>query len=141
MIFSPNDTPVANNKSAITDGDFSGNREISAASNFKDQDYTGRSQTGSDVEENPVDDVAKDIDDMSDSKARKREFSRRAETSTTGDHNKSRFAESDPENIPSENMDTVRIPDEKYTGTKLRNQFGHGQYDEPNRRNYEGEIS
>ena len=141
MFFSPNDAPVANNKSDITDGDFGGNREISTTSNFKNQDYTKRSQLCGDVEENPVDNVAKDIDDMSDTKARKREFSRRAETSAVGDHNKERFSESDPENRPSENMEAVRIPDEKYTGSKLINHFGNGQYDIPNCRNYEGEIS
>jgi len=141
MIFSPNDTPVKKNKSDISDSNFGGNRELSAPSNFKGQDYTLRSQFCGDVKNNPIKTVTKDIDDLADSKARKREFSRRAETSAAGDHNKSRFSESDPENRPPEGMDVVIIPDEKYTGTKLKNQFGNGQYDTPNRRNYEGEIS
>jgi hypothetical protein len=58
------------------------------------------------------------------------------------DHNKDRFPESDTANRPLEDTDVTIVPDNKHRRSKLKNQFGSGQYDNnPNRGEGEGEIS
>lgn len=142
MFFSPNDNPVSDNVASTKDANFGGNREYTTGKQVKSQDYTKRDGGAPNVEENPVEGAIRDVDAMTEKEAGKREFSRRAETSATGDHNKEHFHETDPENRPLEDTDPVLIPDDKKHGTKLKNNFGDGQYDNnPNRGNYEGEIS
>jgi hypothetical protein len=139
---SPNDNPVNNNKSSTIDGDYGGNREFTTGEQRKGQDYKKPTQASVDVEGNPIDKTTKDIDDMADPKARKREFTRRAETMDHSDHNKDRFPESDTANRPLEDTDVTIVPDNKHRRSKLKNQFGSGQYDNnPNRGEGEGEIS
>ncbi len=130
--FSPNDNPVQNSASDTTDGDFGGNREYTTGVQRKGQDY--KKPVGGDVnsEENPVDETVRDIDEMTEPEARKREFSRRAETNNCTEHNTERFHESEPKNIPSEDTDAF-IPDGKHRRSRLKGHFGEGQY--------EGEIS
>lgn len=141
MILSPNDNQLADNASDITDSSFGGNREFTTGTQQKSQDYKRPVCGNSNTEENPVDETIRDIDDMTDPKARKREFSRRAETWDRSDHNKERFAESEPDNRPNEDTGGVIVPDEKFHGDRLKNQFGSGQYDNnPNRGGYEGEV-
>lgn len=106
----------------------------------KSQDYTSRGCGTPNKKENPYEETTRDIDEMTDTASRKREFSRRAETSTAGDHNKEHFHETDPENRPPEDT-TAFIPDDKKHIKKMRFQYGSGQYDNnPNRGNYEGEL-
>lgn len=133
MILTPNDSPLAENASDMKDQNFGGNREVTTGVQRKAQDY--KRPVGGDVnaEENPVDETTRDIDDMTDPKARKREFSRRAETWDRADHNKERFAESEPDNRPPEDTSAVVVPDEKFHGDRLKYHFGEGQY--------EGELS
>ena len=141
MILSPNDSPVRESKSDTTDANFGGNREFTTGAQRKAHDYKKPTQASIDVEENPVDNVTRDIDDMTDPKARKREFSRRAETMDHSDHNKERFHESEPNNRPPEETDAF-VPDEKHRRSKLKGHFGEGQYrNNPNRGGYEGEVS
>lgn len=79
------------------DGRFGGNRQVTANVQSK-QDYTKRSmEKRANLDEdsesqvvNPFDRTTDDIDDLNDPKARKREASRRAETSTVGAQNKYR---------------------------------------------------
>ena len=130
---SPNDSPLDSNASDMKDQNFGGNRKFTEGKQQKTQDYKKPVGGSANIEENPVDDVTRDIDDMTDPKARKREFSRRAETNDHADHNKERFHETDPENRPAEDTSVVKIPDGKHHGDKNRYQFGQGQY--------EGEIS
>lgn len=139
---SPNDNQVKDNKSDATHTNFGGRREVTKKKQTKDQDYTKPTQYSVDVKENPLTETAKDIDDMTDEKARKREFSRRAETSDHADTNKEHFHTSEPKNRPLEDTDPVIVPDEKHHGPTIRNHFGSGQYNNnPNRGSYEGEIS
>lgn len=142
MFFSPNDSPVSDGTSEIKNNNFGGKREYTTGKQVKSQDYTLRDGGSPNVEENPVDDVIRDVDAMTEKESGKREFSRRAETSAAGDHNKEHFHETDPENRPLEDTDPVLVPDDKKHGTKLKYHFGNGQYDNyPNRGTYEGEIS
>ena len=132
MILSPNDSPLSDNASDMKDKNFGGNRSTTTGVQQKTQDYKKPVGGSVDIEENPVDDVIRDVDDLSNSKTRKREFSRRAETQDPADHNKERFHEADTGNRPSEDTDAF-IPDNKHRRSKLKNQFGEGCY--------EGEIS
>lgn len=133
MILGPNSNPLSSNASDIKDQKFGGNRQFTTGIQQKSQDYTRPVGGNSNTEVNPIDSTARDIDDMSDPKARKREFTRRAETADHADHNKDRFPEASSENRPPENTSAVIIPDDKPHGDKLKWQFGSGQY--------EGELS
>jgi hypothetical protein len=147
-ILGPSENQLAENKSDMVDGNFGGNREVTddlATS----QDYKRPRGGAPNRKENPVDDTTKDIDDMTDLKARKREFSRREETSNVQKSNKDNFfVKSDVENQPDEETDAFE-PDPtdpnfliKNRRSKSKGHFGSGQYDNmPNRGNYEGEIS
>jgi hypothetical protein len=140
ITLSPHDTPVGSDASEMKDTNFGGNREYTTGKQVKSQDYTSRDCGAPNKKENPYEETTKDVDDMTDPEARKREFSRRAETSTVGDHNKEHFHETDPENRPPEDT-TAFIPDDKKHTKKMRFQYGSGQYDNnPNRGNYEGEV-
>lgn len=131
--FSPNDNPVSSSKTDIVDGNFGGNREFTVGTHQKAQDYKKPTGGAVNIKKNPVDETTKDTDDMANAEARKREFSRRAETNDRKDHNKEHFHKTDPENLPEENTSGVIVPDDKKHGTKLPYHFGEGQY--------EGEIS
>ncbi len=96
---SPNDNPTKgrNSMNANKDRNFGGNRRVTQNIQ-KAEDYTKpslerRANVAEDAEEkifNPVEDAVKDVEDMNDDKQRKREASRRAETSTVGADNKYR---------------------------------------------------
>lgn len=99
FVMSPNDNRTSDRHDAGTPKDrkFGGNRKITANVQ-KNEDYTKPSQEkranmDGEVEEkifNPVEDTTKDTDDMNDAKARKRETSRRMETSHVGAQNQYR---------------------------------------------------
>lgn len=98
FILGPNDSPINESKSSLTHSNFGGRRTVTSGTG-KPEDYTRRNlertvNMAGEIDEkviNPVFDTVKDIDDLADLTARKREFSRRAETSTLGDHNKEHF--------------------------------------------------
>ena len=137
---SPHDNTISSDNSEMRDGNFGGNRQYTTGTQVKAQDYKLRSGGSSNIKENQAAETSHDIDEMTESEARKREFSRRAETSDPKDHNKEHFHKTDPENRPSEDT-TAFIPDGKKHGDKLKNHFGSGQYDNyPNRGSYEGEV-
>lgn len=140
MILGPNDNQVKNSKSDAVDGDFGGSRKVTTKKQRKTQDYKKPTESAMDMEKNPVDEVVKDIDEMTDSKERKREFSKLAELSDPADHNKERFHEIDGNNKPLEDNSATIIPDGSYTGSKIKNHFGSGQYNNNPNRGYEGEI-
>jgi|AntAceMinimDraft_8_1070364.scaffolds.fasta_scaffold154368_1 hypothetical protein len=129
MILEPNESVLADNASAMKDQNFGGNREFTEGVQQKAQDYKKPVGGSSNIEENPVEEVTRDTDEMTDSDVRKREFSRRAETQDHNDHNKERFPESEPENRPPEDTTPVAVPDDKYHGDKLKYHFGEGQYE------------
>lgn len=99
FVLSPGDNRVndRHSSSSPTDGRFGGNRKVSDNTQ-KAEDYTKPSKTrranlSGEAEKkvfNPVGETTDDIDDMNDPNARKRETSRRAETSTVGAQNKYR---------------------------------------------------
>jgi hypothetical protein len=138
---SPNDNRVSDKESsdALKDRNFGGNRKITDNIQ-KDEDYTKptnerRSGVSGDAEEEFIQPSATDdIDDLNDPNARKREASRRAETSTVGAQNKYRrggdsdIIDSDPDNRPeSEHRedDVVKEPDpQKKHGTRNPWHFG-----------------
>ena len=142
-VFSPNDNPLTTDQSDATDARFGGHRKITSTS--KSQDYTSRTGASVDIKENPVEDVIKDIDDLTDPNQRKREFSRQEELSDTQKGNESGFiVKTDPDNLPAEDTDAF-TPDGdlvKKRRSKLKGHFGDGQYDNmPNRGpSYEGEV-
>ena len=125
---SPHDNPVSSNASELRDGNFGGKRQYTTGKQVKSQDYTSRDGGASNIKENPFEDTAHDIDEMTESESRKREFSRRAEVADSRDHNKEHFHKTDPENRPPEDTGAV-IPDENRHGTKLKSHFGDGQYE------------
>lgn len=134
-VFSPNDNPLTTGQSDATDARFGGHRKITSTS--KTQDYTSRTGASVDIKENPIEDVVKDIDDLSDSKQRKNEFSRQEELSDVQKGNTADFMVAiDRENSPPEDTDAFE-PDVdlvKKRRSKLKGHFGDGQYDNmPNR--------
>lgn len=136
-ILGPNDNPVQDSKSDTVDGNFGGNREYSQTSDAKD--YTKRTGTAPNKKENPVDDATKDIDDMADPQARKREFSRREETSNVQKSNEASFiTKTDSDNRPpmDESSDGVIEPDS--TLPRQRKKANKWQYDSSS--TYEGEL-
>ena len=137
-VLSPNDNPVKDDKSSITDSKFGGHREHSDVS--KSQDYTSRTGTNKTKKENPVEEVVRDIDDMTDPFQRKREFSRREETSNVQKSNEADFIiKTDRENTPNmdEGSDPVRIPEtDKVKAHRKPNQWHFGTESI-----YESEIS
>ena len=151
MSFSPYDAPVQESQSDATDSRFGGLRAVVDVSVAKTEDYTSRTKASPNKKENPVDETTKDIDDLNNEEDRKREASRRAETSTVGADNKYRRpgdgddkTYSEPDNRPPEDTDAF-TPDGdpiKLRRSKNKHHFGSGQYDNmPNRGVYEGENS
>jgi hypothetical protein len=111
-ILTPGENLLNDDKSSTVDGRFGGHREHSNTS--KEQDYTSRTGTNKEKKENPVDETIRDIDDMTDPFQRKREFSRREETSNVQKSNEEHFiTKTDAENRPNmdEGTDPVRVPD------------------------------
>jgi hypothetical protein len=121
---SPNDNPISTGSSSLKDRNFGGNRKITKDVQ-KAEDYTKPSQErranlDGEVEEVLIaPDAIMDIDDMNDPNARKREVSRRAETSTVGADNQYRRpgdgddkTYSDADNRPKQDNreDEVREP-------------------------------
>ncbi len=129
MILGPNDSTLAENASDMKHQNSGGNREFTEGEQQKSQDYKKPVGGSSNMEENPVEEVTRDIDDLTDPAIRKREFSRRAETQDHADHNKDRFSESEPDNRPQENTSPIEVPDKKYHGDRLKYHFGEGQYE------------
>lgn len=156
FVMSPNDNRVSDKHSAdaLKDRDFGGNRKPKPASVQKAEDYKKpslerRANVDGEVESQLIDpETTIDVDDLNDPQARKRENSRRAETSTTGyDQVSNPFRRpgdaddkiySDPDNIPASEHredDVVRVPDpQKKHGT--RNPFHFGEsYKKPGHQN------
>lgn len=132
------DAPLAESQSDMTDARFGGHREHSDVADAKD--YTSRTGNAPNVKKNPVDTTTKDIDDMTDDKARKREFSRRAETQDVQQSNEADWqTKSDSDNRPrmDEGSDGVQVPEA--VEERVRRKANKWQYDTSN--TYEGEIS
>jgi len=141
FVMSPNDNRVSDKESAdsLKDRNFGGNRKVTDDIQ-KDEDYTKptkerRSGVKGGAEEEFIQPSATDdIDDLNDPYARKRENSRRAETSHVGAQNQYRRPgdgqkiESDADNRPeSEHRedDVVKEPDpQKKHGTRNPWHFG-----------------
>jgi hypothetical protein len=99
FILGPSDSPVNDSKSDMTHSHFGGQRKVTDGVQ-KAEDYTQRTTTAADVQENPVDDATKDVDDLNDLKARKNDTKRQVDSFLTGDKNKEHFNVSDLENKP-----------------------------------------
>ena len=98
-ILSPSDNPVQNSQSDITDSNFGGNRQVTG--NIAEaHDYTKPRGGTSEIQENPVDETEKDIDDAE--VALKLRFQRSNEASF--------IIKSDKENLPTEDTDPVIVP-------------------------------
>lgn len=111
-ILNPASSPLSESKSDAVDGRFGGHREHSDVA--RDQDYTSRSGGNANTKENPYNEVTDDVDDLNDSMARKREFSRREETSNTQKNNEAAFmtqADSEHQAKMDVSDDVVGIPD------------------------------
>jgi len=133
--FSPNDNRVSdrNASSSLKDRNFGGNRKVTDNVQ-KAEDYTKpslerRANLDGEVEAELIaPDTTKDIDEMNDPEARKRETSRRAETSTVGAANQYRRPGdgddkiySEPDNRPKQDSredDMVEPNPEKKHGTR-----------------------
>jgi len=141
------DKPIQDGKTEASDARFGGHREHSDVANAKD--YTARSSDDPQKEENPVDETIRDVDDMSDvnenfadkaARAKKREFSRRAETQDVQQSNEADWqTKSDSDHRPrmDEGTDAVQVPEAKEE--RVRRKANKWQYDNSN--TYEGEIS
>jgi len=154
-MFTLNPTPSSNNAenahrgtSDIKDLGFGGNREWGNTSD--DSDYTRRTGDAPNIKENPVDETTRDIDDMADPKARKRDFSIQETAMNTQLGNEASFiTKSDSDNRPrmDEGSDAVQIPETDtikrhrkpnqwwYTTRSEYKTIGYMGYDE-----YEGEV-
>ncbi len=139
-VLSPGDTLLEKDASQPRHTHYSGHREHSQTS--KDQDYTDRTGEAPNIKKNPVlekDEATKDIDDMTDPKARKREFSRRAETSDTQLNNEADFMTySERDNTPEMDApdDAVRVP--QSNPNRQRQKANKWHYDSSN--TYVGEL-
>ena len=147
---SPLDHQLKDDKSSMTDTRFSGNREFTDNISSP-KDYTKRAtEVVTAKKENPVDETVRDVDDMSDvndntdqtkhPRAKKREFSRRAETQDVQQSNEADWqTKSDPDNRPrmDEGTDAVQVPE--VVEERVRRKANRWQYDSSN--TYEGEIS
>jgi hypothetical protein len=94
---SPNDNPVSTGAGSMKDRNFGGNRKVTdniqKAEDITKPSLERRANMDEDAEEkifNPVEKTTKDIDDLNDPNNKKRETSRRAETSTVGAANQYR---------------------------------------------------
>lgn len=144
FVMSPYDNRVAEDDAGgLKDRNFGGNRKVTDNVQ-KSEDYTKPSterranMTGETDEKifNPVEETTKDVDDMNDLEARKREESRRAETSTVGADNQYRRpfdgddkTYSEPDNRPADDHredDGVVEPDPVGKHGK-RNPFHFGE--------------
>ena len=131
FVLGPSDSPVNDSKSSMVDGNFGGNREVTSNIS-KSQDYKKPSGGAPNRVENP-EDVSKDIDEMTEAESRKREFSRREETSNRQKSNEADFiSKTDSDNRPPEQTDAFE-PDSdppKTRRSKDKYNFGDGPYDE-----------
>lgn len=137
-VLGPNDNPLSSDQSAPSDSRFGGHREHSNTA--KAQDYTSRTGKAENRKENPVEDTSRDIDEMTEAESRKREFSRREETSNVQASNEAGFiTKSDSDNRPrmDEGTDAVQVPEADENRQKQRANKWH--FDSSN--TYEGEIS
>ena len=137
-VLGPSDGQLAENKSDMTDGRFGGHREVSNVANAKD--YTARSGDDPQKEENPVDETVRDVDEMTEAESRKREFSRREETSNVQKSNTAEWREqldSDKRPRMDEGSDAVQVPE--VVEERQRKKANPWQYDTSS--TYEGEIS
>lgn len=134
---SPGDHPVHDGQASMTDARFGGHREYSQVADAKD--YTGRTPTNVTKKENPVDDVVKDVDDMTNSAEKKREFSYQEEKINVQKGNDVIAIQTDPENRPrmGEGSDAVQVPE--VVEERVRKKANKWQYDTSD--TYEGEIS
>lgn len=138
-ILSPGDNPVMYDKSDATDSNFGGQRERLHTTISDDNDYTVRDGGAPTIELNPIDTSIKDIDDMSNLKERKNDFSQQEIRADVQKGNEGLGIQSDPENRPrmDEGTDGIRIPNSdfrKQLKKSNRWQFSKSEH-------YEGEIS
>jgi len=132
------DTPIKDNKSNTSDARFGGHREHSTVADA--EDYTRRTGVAPNKKENPVDDTARDVDEMTEAESRKREFSRREETSNVQKSNEAGWqTKSDSDKRPrmDEGSDAVQVPE--VVEERVRKKANKWQYDSSD--TYEGEIS
>jgi len=134
-ILGPSDGQLQDNKSDTSDSNFGGNREYSQTA--ADKDYTSRTGNAPNKKENPVDETVRDIDDMANVESRKREFSRRDETSDTQKNNESVAIQSDSDRRPDEDTDPTKVPEA--SSLKQGRKANKWQFDSSDR--YEGELS
>lgn len=143
----PSEGQLAENQSDMTHSHFGGNRQTTDDLSSP-KDYTKRAtEKVTSKIENPVDETVRDVDDMSDindncasgTRAKKREFSRRAETEDVQQSNEGIAVQSDAENRPrmDEGTDAVQVPD----ATELRQQQKPNKWQFDTSNTYEGEIS
>lgn len=139
-VLSPGDGLLKKDASQPRHTNFGGHREHSKTAH--DKDYTSRTGEAPNVKKNPVlqeGEATKDIDDMTDPYARKREFSRREETANCQKSNEADFATmSSRENTPEMDApdDAVQVPDSN--PNRQRRKANRWQYDSSN--TYEGEL-
>jgi hypothetical protein len=145
-ILGPSDGQLKDNKSDMTDTRFGGQRKNLSKSVADAKDYTKRTGTAPNKKENPVDETTRDIDDLANEKEKKSEFSYQEDKMDVQKGNDSVAIQSDSDRRPPEDTDAF-TPDPsdpnflvKTRRSKLKNQFGDGQYDNPQGA-YEGEIS
>jgi hypothetical protein len=149
-ILGPSEGNLSENKSDMTDARFGGQRKVVSKSVGDAKDYTKRTGTAPNRKENPVDETVRDVDDMSDvndnfadpttERAKKREFSRREETSNVQKSNEANWqVKSDPDNRPrmDEGSDAVQVPE--VVEERVRKKANRWHYESSD--TYEGEIS
>lgn len=138
-VLSPNDTPVKDSQSDMTDARFGGQRQKLNESVSDIKDYTKRTGTASNEIENPIDTAIKDIDDMANASEHKNIFTQEEIRSDVQKGNESRAIQSDSDNRPrmDEGTDGIQIPSSDYRGEmKKKNKYSFDSLPI-----YEGEIS
>jgi hypothetical protein len=99
FILGPSDSPVKDSKSDMTHSNFGGQRKVTDGVE-KAEDYTQRTTTNAGIQENPVDDTTKDVDDLNDPQSRKNDTTRQVKSFEVADSNTEHFHVSDLENKP-----------------------------------------
>jgi hypothetical protein len=149
FVLSPNDNKVNDDAGALKDRNFSGNRKVTDDVQ-KSEDYTKpslerRANIDGDAEEKLISpDATMDVDDLNDPQARKRETSRRAETSTTGydqdsnpyrrpgDSNDKTYSDADNRPKPDTRSDDDQVDPDPNVKHGTRNPWRIGEdYDKP----------
>jgi len=114
FVLTPGDSRVQDSKSDPANGNFGGNRKVTANIQ-RASDYTLPTTGNSEAPMNPVEETVRDVDDLNDAMAKKNETKRQEDLKTAGDTNPLNPVTSGPYNKPLDEGredSAFQVPDE-----------------------------